>query len=97
MAAYSLGQSVKLTGTFTDAAGAPANPTTVTCTVREPDGTETTYTSATTPAVANPSTGTFTLLLAPDASGMWVYRWAGATGTTTPTDEERFHVLRSIV
>lgn len=96
MAAYDLGQSVKLSVSFTDAAGSAANPTTVTCTVREPDGTETEYTSATTPAVSNPSTGTYELVLSPDQSGMWAYRWAGSTGSTTPVDEGQFHVLGSV-
>ena len=95
MAAYHLGQSVKLSCAFTNASGAAANPTTVQCLVREPDGTETTYTSATTPAVTNPSTGTFELVYSPDQSGVYTYRWEGTTGTTTPRDEEQFAVLTS--
>ena len=95
MSAYNVGQSVKVFCDFTDADGAAANPTTVRCLVREPDGTETTYTSATTPAVTNPSTGRFQLILSADAPGMWSYRWEGDTGTTTPRDEDQFHVLGS--
>lgn len=95
MSAYHLGQSVKLSCAFTDAAGAAANPTTVACKVEKPDRTETTYTSATTPAVSNPSTGTFELVISADQSGMWTYRWEGTTGTTTPRDEDQFHVLGS--
>lgn len=96
MSAYNVGQSVKLYVDFKDAAGDPSNPTTVACKVRKPDGTEATYTSLTTPAVTNPNTGTFQLIIAADQSGMWTYRWEGATGTTTPTDEEQFHVLGSV-
>ena len=92
MSAYHVGQSVKLVCAFTDAAGAAANPTTVQCLVREPDGTETTYS---TPTITNPATGTFELVLSADQSGMWTYRWEGTTGTTTPRDEEQFHVLGS--
>lgn len=95
MSAYNLGQSVKLYVDFTDANGAAANPTTVRCKVQKPDGTEATYTSASSPAVTNPSTGRFQLILSADQSGMWTYRWEGDTGTTTPRDEEQFHVLRS--
>lgn len=93
MGIYRRGQSVRLTCAFTDADGAPANPTTVTCTVESPAGTETTYTSASTPAITNPSTGAFQLILTADQAGRWWYRWAGTTGAATPVDEGQFEVL----
>lgn len=96
MGAYHRGQSVRLTCAFTDAAGASANPTTVTCKVEKPDGTETTYTSASTPAVANTATGTYQLVLSANQSGMWSYRWEGVTGTTTPVDEGTLTILKSV-
>jgi hypothetical protein len=95
MTAYQRGQSVKLSVAFTNAAGAAANPTTVTCRVEEPDGTETTYTSASSPAVTNPSTGTYELILVPDQSGNHTYRWTGTTGDTVAVDEGQIHVLLS--
>lgn len=96
MAAYDKGQTVKLSTAFTDANGAAANPTTVTCKVRKPDGTETTYTSGTTPAITNPSTGTYQLLIAVDQSGMWSHLWTGTTGSTVAVDEQQFTVLGSV-
>lgn len=96
MAAYDKGQTVKLSTAFTDANGAAANPTTVTCKVEKPDGTETTYTSVSTPAIANPTTGTYTLLIVADQSGMWSYRWEGTTGTTVAVDEQQFAVNGSV-
>ena len=96
MAAYEKGQSVKLAFSFTDAAGAAANPTTVTCTVEEPDGTETAYTNATTPAITNPATGSYQIILAPDQSGMHSYRAVGTTGTTVAVVEGQFSVLTSV-
>lgn len=96
MAAYDRGQTVKLTTAFTDAAGVPANPTTVICKVEKPDGTETTYTAASSPAIANPSTGTYTLIINVDQSGMWTYRWEGTTGSTVAADEQQLHVLGSV-
>lgn len=96
MSAYAKGQSVKLTASFTDSAGAAANPTTVTCKVEEPDGTETSYTSVSTPAITNPATGSYQLILSTDQSGMFSYRWTGTTGTTTPVVEGQFHVLSSV-
>jgi hypothetical protein len=95
MAAYQRGQSVQLGATFTDSAGAAANPTTVTCKVQKPDLTETTYTSISTPAVANPSTGTFRLILPATTSGQWAYRWEGTTGAAIAVDEGQFSVLLS--
>lgn len=92
MAAYQKGQTIKLTFTFTNAAGAPANPTTVTAQVEKPDGTETSYT---TPTITNPSTGTFELLVTGDQSGVWTYRSLGVTGTTVAPFEGQFAVLLS--
>jgi len=96
LSAYEKGQSVKLAFSFTDAAGAAANPTTVTCTVEEPDGTETAYTNATTPAITNPATGSYQIILAPDQSGMHSYRAVGTTGTTVAVVEGQFSVLTSV-
>lgn len=93
MSAYQRGQSVRLYCSFADANGVTANPTTVTCRVEEPDGTETTYT---TPTITNPSTGTFQLIVVPDQSGMYSYRWEGTTGTSVAVDEDQFHVLGSV-
>lgn len=93
MSAYQRGQSVRLYCSFADANAVAANPTTVTCKVEEPDGTETTYT---TPTITNPTTGTFQLIVVPDQSGMYSYRWEGTTGTSVAVDEDQFHVLGSV-
>jgi hypothetical protein len=93
VSAYQRGQSVRLYCSFANDVGVAANPTTVTCEVEEPDGTETTYT---TPTITNPSTGTFQLIVVPDQSGMYSYRWEGTTGTSVAVDEDQFHVLGSV-
>jgi hypothetical protein len=95
MGAYNKGQSVTLFNDFTNTLGAPANPTTVTCKVEEPDGTETTYTASATPAITNPSLGRFELVIVPDQSGMHTYRWTGTTGASVAVDEGQFSVLLS--
>ena len=95
MTAYQRGQTIKLTNTFRDADGALANPATVTCLVEAPDGTETTYDSASTPAVSNTGTGAYALVIVGDQSGMWTYRWEGTTGTAIAVDERQFTVLLS--
>lgn len=51
--AYDIGDRVEFTGTFTNAAGALANPTTVVFKVRRPSGTIVTV------AATNPSVGVF--------------------------------------
>lgn len=58
-------------------------------------GTATTYTYGTDAALTKTGTGAYQLIVDADQSGMWAYRWEGETDTTTPADEERFHVLRS--
>lgn len=95
MGIYQRGQTVKLACSFTNAAGAPANPTTVTCKLEGPDGSEATYTSVSTPAITNPSTGTFELLFTPDQSGRWTHRWEGTTGTTVAVIEKQLDILGS--
>lgn len=58
--------------------GVATDPTTVSCVVTAPDGTETTYTY---PAdISKPSTGTYTLDVSCTQTGIWVYKWIG-TGT----------------
>lgn len=92
MGIYNKGQSVRLMVAFTDAAGAAANPTTVTCKVEKPNGTETTYT---TPTITNPETGIYQLIVVPDQMGGWRFRWEGTTGTAVAVDEDQFQVLGS--
>jgi uncharacterized protein YfaS (alpha-2-macroglobulin family) len=89
---YQKGQTVKLSVAFTNAAGAAANPTTVTCKVESPAGAETTYT---TPTITNPSTGSFQLIIVADQMGGWRYRWEGTTGSNVAVDEGQFHCLGS--
>lgn len=92
MGIYQRGQSVRLAVAFTDAAGVAADPTTVTCKVERPDGTETTYTE---PTVTNPSAGAFELIVVANQSGTWRWRWEGVTGPVTPVAEGEFHVMAS--
>ena len=83
-ASYDLGDSVLLTFTVRDLAGALINATVV-LTLTKPDG------STSTPTVANPSTGTYTATVAVDQTGLWLYRWA-ATGAATTAEDGHFFV-----
>lgn len=92
---YHLGDAPVLTHSFTNTAGAAANPSTVVVKVRKPDETTVTHTTASTPAVTNPSTGTFQLILPVlTLAGDWFYRFEG-TGDLISAEEERFVVRPS--
>ena len=75
--AYDYGQTVTVTGTFSDDIGY-MDPTTVTLMVEEPDGTETTYTYALA-QVTKDSVGHYSKNITMDAAGQWYCRWEGVT------------------
>lgn len=84
---YQPGDSVPLQATFKNAAGALTN-TTVTLTVRAPDG------STTTPTPTNTSTGVYEydyLVAANAPTGVWEYIYAG-TGNVTAAQRKTFVV-----
>jgi hypothetical protein len=85
-----IGDQVTLTGTFTTAAGALVDPTTVVCKVRLPDLSEAT------PAVTHVSLGVYTAVFAPTQSGEHWYRFAG-TGAAVGAEERAFVVERQQV
>jgi hypothetical protein len=82
-ATYDLGDSVKLSF-FVKVDTVPTNATVVLL-VTKPDG------STTGPSVANPATGTYTAVIAPDQAGGWLYRWT-ATGAATTAEDGQFLV-----
>lgn len=82
-----IGTGVTTTQEFRDESGDLADPTTVTMTVREPDGTTTTYVYLTDPEVERDAEGVFSFSIVPDAAGLWGFRWLG-TGTVPLASEE---------
>lgn len=80
---YDIGDTVRLTGTFTDSAGAVADPTTVTVTVTNPAGV------VTNPAATKDSVGVYHVDVAPTVSGTWRYAFSGtgALVAASPTYE----------
>ena len=82
---YSVGDSVTFTGTFRDAAGAVADPTTITLKVEAPDGTETTYTYAL-GTVTKDSTGVYSKAVTLSSAGTWSYRFIGAGSVVATID-----------
>jgi hypothetical protein len=85
-----VGDVVTLFADFKNTAGAAADPTVVTVTVRKPDGT------TATPAVTHPSLGRYEATLALDQHGTWDFRWLG-TGDVAAAEEGSITVRRSRV
>jgi hypothetical protein len=77
-----IGDVYRISTTVTDTAGDLVNAATAVLTVTAPDGT------TSTPAVTNPSAGTYHADVTIDAAGRWLWRWA----TTTPTGVEHGHI-----
>lgn len=104
-----IGDMVRLVHQFVDEAGAPADPSEVVLTVRDPDG-EASEVTATQPSgdpelslcssilgvTLEDETGVWTATVEPDAAGLWRYRWAG-TGVVTEAEEGAFNVRRQRV
>lgn len=85
---YTRGQQAKLTGTYKDASGNAADPTTATVRVRKPDGS----TSAATPT--HDGLGAYSYIVTLDMAGVWAYRFEG-TGAVATAGERTLIVLRS--
>lgn len=91
MNTYTIGDLVRLTGTFTDLSGNLSDPTTSSLVVKSPDGTVTTY-----PSLVHPSTGIYYFDLPITGSGVYYYRYAG-TGAVVAAGETQFQVSESVV
>lgn len=87
---YELNDAPKLTVAFTSG-GSPADPTTVTATVRKPDGTVTNYT-VTAGQIVKDSVGNYHLTITADVAGRWSYKFSG-TGTVVDTEQGVFYVI----
>lgn len=94
---YDKGDLVKVTGTFTDPDSNDAliDPTVVKVSVKEPDGTTTTYTYGTDAECVKVSTGLYKLEINCDAPGTWHYRW-WSTGTGQAAEPDEFIVEPSV-
>jgi len=86
-----IGQSVILQATFKDTDGVLVDPSSVTLTIEDPDGT------VTTPAPTNQSTGVYQHSLDLDLAGDWDYRWEGDTTEGAAVCEGRICVIASSV
>ena len=92
--AYSPNQPVRMSVAFT-VLGSLTDPTTVALTVKDPNGTKTTYTYAAS-QVLKDSIGSYHFDVTPTISGSWFYGWQ-STGTAAADSEAFFTVLPSVV
>jgi hypothetical protein len=89
---YEIGDQIRLTAVFTDANGAAADPTTVTCSIRRTAGDS--WSFAYPGSVTKSATGTFSCDWTCSNDGIYEYRWAG-TGAVVAAGEAIFRVLKS--
>lgn len=85
-----------MTGTFTNAAGAATDPTSVFFAYKDPSGTVTTNTYGVDPQPAKSGTGVYTYDIQADASGTYSYRFY-STGTGKAATEQMFTIASEIV
>lgn len=69
----------------------PTDPTTVTCVIKSPDGTETEYVYGTDAELVRDGVGVYHLDLVADQNKRWYYRYAG-TGVCEAVEEGSFLV-----
>jgi hypothetical protein len=85
---HAIGQQVQSAASFKNSAGTATDPTTVTCMVREPDGTETSYVNGTDVECVKDSTGEYHLIVALNAAGSWKVRWKGVAVVDAAAEHE---------
>lgn len=88
MSEYDIGDKVTLYMWFYDGNGSPADPTTISVSVKNPAGT------TSTPTATKISTGYYEAYVTPDKSGRWWYKYT-SDSTFGVVEETYFDVKRS--
>lgn len=96
MASYDLGDVIRETGTFTNAAGTATDPATVTFSFTDPAGTTTTYTYLTDAQLVKSATGVYYVDITASLEGIYRWRWL-STGSGAASTEGQFAVVRTTV
>lgn len=91
---YSVGDLIRISGTFTNAAGVATDPTAVFAKYKDPSGNVTTLTYPTDAALVKDSTGVYHVDINADEWGWWYYRFY-STGTGQAANESRFEIESS--
>lgn len=91
---YDVGDVVRITGTFTNAASGAVDPGTVYAKYKDPSGTVTTLTYLVDVALVRVSAGVYYTDVNADETGRWYYRFS-STGTGQAMEEGAFLVRQS--
>ena len=93
---YTVGTTIRVTGTFRNIAGDLADPSTITFKYRKPGGGAATTVTYAGGGVTKSSTGVYYVDLSTtdDEHGIWSYRWS-STGTPATATESTFAVADS--
>lgn len=94
MNAYDVGDQVRLSVLFSDAAAVATDPTVISVLIGSPVGTVTILSYSDDLAVSREGDGAYYVDIVVDRPGTWSYRWQ-ASGTVTAAAEGRFIVRRS--
>jgi hypothetical protein len=88
---YDIGDLIRLAGTFTDLNGNASDPTTITLSIKKPNGDVVNLVYGVDVSVVKQSTGIYYMDFAPAMEGLHYYRFAG-TGAVTAAEEMSFYV-----
>jgi len=91
---YDIGQAVRCDVLFQTTAGVDTDPTTVTFTIRDPSGNETTYTYPPAGTIVRDAAGDYHADITIDEAGLWYYSWAGS-GVLIARSEHGFYGRKS--
>lgn len=90
---YDIGDLVRVSGAFTNNAGAAMDPTIVTVKIKHEADDASTYVYGTNPEVIKDSVGNYHVDVNANAKGTWFYRWAGS-GTVGQSAGEGLFVVK---
>lgn len=91
-----VGDRMQVPTTFTNAAGAVADPTTVTFRFDSPSKANTVYVYGVDGQLVRDSTGVYHVNIDPDEAGLWSWRFEG-TGAIVAANQGQFRALASLV
>jgi hypothetical protein len=93
---HNQGDLVRLTGSLATAAGVVVDPTTLTVTIKAPNGTKTEYTYGDDAYPVRSAAGVYYVEVTPDQVGDWYYKFQ-SSGTGQAADEGMFRVRASAI
>lgn len=91
---YDIGDTRRLTATFTNLAGTETDPSTVTFKIKLPDGTVTTYVYGTDAELVRSGAGVYYVDYSITQAGRYSYRFEG-TGTVATAENSEFYARRN--